>query len=62
LPGSILPEELRKLGYDLSEIGEGQRILPTAITEMVITEGSTVPIRATHAGIVSVRRRAFSLP
>jgi hypothetical protein len=29
--------------------------------EMVVTEGSTVPIRMTHAGIVRVARYAFDL-
>jgi hypothetical protein len=27
LPGSMLPDELRGFGYDVTEIGEGQRIL-----------------------------------
>jgi hypothetical protein len=26
LPGSTLPEELRKLGYDLNETGEGEHL------------------------------------
>jgi hypothetical protein len=33
LPDSALPEELRKRGYVVTEIGEGERILPTAITQ-----------------------------
>jgi hypothetical protein len=33
LPASTLPDELRKMGYDLTETGDGQRIIPTAITE-----------------------------
>jgi hypothetical protein len=55
LPGSTLPQELRNLGHDLVEKGEGQRILPTAITERFATgadgqlepvaEGSTRPWR-----------------
>jgi hypothetical protein len=30
LPGSTLPDELRKAGYDVTGIGSGERILPTA--------------------------------
>jgi hypothetical protein len=33
LPASTLPNERCKLGYTLVEIGETERILPTAITE-----------------------------
>jgi hypothetical protein len=36
LPGSTLPDELRKVGYDVTEIGEGKRILPTAIVEKFV--------------------------
>jgi hypothetical protein len=61
LPGSGLPDELRQLGYELEPDGEGQRILPAAITEGVITEGSTVPVRVTHPGIVKVERYSFNL-
>jgi hypothetical protein len=64
LPGSTLPDELRAAGHDVqpADPAEGQRILPTAITEMVVTEGSTVPIRMTHAGIVRVERYGFMMP
>jgi hypothetical protein len=74
LPGSTLPDELRKLGYDVVEIGEGQRILPHQITEKfvtradgeleLLTEGSTRPITSvvTHAGIVRTKQFAFSMP
>jgi hypothetical protein len=30
------PAELRALGYDLNEIGEGERILPTTIIEKFV--------------------------
>jgi hypothetical protein len=33
LPGSTLPDELRKLGYTVEADGQGERILPMAITE-----------------------------
>jgi len=66
------PAELRALGYDLNEIGEGERILPTAIIEKFVagrelvppTPGSTRPIAETrtHAGIVKVKRYAFGMP
>lgn len=59
--GSTLPDELRGQGYDVAETDEGERILPTAITEMVITEGSTSPIKVAHAGIVKVERFTFDL-
>jgi len=38
-------------------------LIPHAITEVVVTEGSTrVAYLTTHAGIVSVDRFKFSLP
>jgi hypothetical protein len=37
------------------------KLLPIAITEIVIAEGSTVPIRMTHAGIVRLVRYSFDL-
>jgi len=71
---SALPDELRELGYNVTAISsdpkkpdpdgwfyKSDRILPHAITTMVITEGSTAPIRVTHAGIVPMKRFAFSL-
>jgi hypothetical protein len=66
LPGSTLPDDLRGLGHQISEAGEGERILATAITERFtrradgelepVTEGSTRPVtrRVTHAGIATV--------
>ncbi|AWM07623.1 hypothetical protein [Bradyrhizobium symbiodeficiens] len=54
LPGATLPEELREAGHEVSETGEGERILPGAIIEAVLIEGSTVPIAVRHAGIVRV--------
>jgi hypothetical protein len=64
LPGSTLPADMcRRFGYILKPDGEGTRIIPHAITEDVITEGSTRPaFRTTHAGIVSIDRFTFSLP
>jgi hypothetical protein len=74
VPASTLPEELEKLGYDVIEIGEGEHILPAAITQQFVigadgaleplTEGSTRPIASTvtHAGIVRARRCAFDMP
>jgi hypothetical protein len=56
LPGSTLSDELRQLGYDVTEIGEGERIIPGAITEVVVTEHSTVPITVTYAGTCKVKR------
>ena len=73
LPGSSLPDDLRKLGYDVRETGEGERILPAAITERLaqrddgslapVMAGSTVPVTTVvqHAGIVKVQRFTFGL-
>ena len=73
LPGSTLPDELRKAGYDVRDLGDGERILATAIVERFTTrgdgeleplvEGSTKPISLTqtHAGICKVRRYGFSM-
>jgi hypothetical protein len=59
LPGSALPEELYDAGYDPEPAGVGERILPHAIRETFLTEGSTVVRRVTHAGIVRVERFTF---
>jgi hypothetical protein len=68
LPGSSLPDELRKAGYIVTEAGEGERILHSAIVERFTTgadgalepliAGSTRPIAlvATHAGKAKVQR------
>ena len=58
LLGSTLPDELRAAGYDVSRIGEGERILPTATVEKFVagaggalvpmTEGSTRPVAETR--------------
>jgi hypothetical protein len=60
-PGSTLPDELRELGYDVREIGEGERILSGAIIErftMTLCGGSTKPVASAvvHAGIITVDR------
>ena len=46
----------------VADPAEGQRILPHAITEFFVTEGGTVRIRTTHAGICTVKRFSFELP
>jgi hypothetical protein len=73
LPGSMLPDELRRLGYDLREIEGGERILHSAIIERFtltadgefepMTEGSTKPIAEvrTHAGICKVKVYGVSM-
>ena len=62
------------VGYDVREIGDGERILAHRIVERFVrradgelepvTEGSTKPIAETrtHAGIVKVRRYGFDMP
>jgi hypothetical protein len=73
LPGSPLPEQLRDAGYDVTEIGQTQRILPHAITDELaladgsfgpVTEGSTMPVtrRVTHAGIATVVKFDLRVP
>ena len=49
------------MGHDVQPDGEGERVIPHAISENVITEGK-VAFRTTHAGIVGVERFRFSLP
>jgi hypothetical protein len=73
LVGSTLPVELQAQGYDLSAAVEGERIVPTAITEQLcigadgelepLTSGSTRPVAqtVTHAGICKVHRYALSI-
>jgi hypothetical protein len=73
LPGSMLPNDMRQLGYDAREIGEGRRILANAITQKLtltscgifeeMTEGSTKAVAEvrTHAGIARVVRYGFNL-
>ena len=65
MPGSPLPNQLRQAGYEVTEIGTTQRILPHAIVQNFVigaggelelaTAGSTRPItsRVSHAGIVT---------
>jgi hypothetical protein len=74
LPDSTLPAELRKLGCDVEPIGEGERIVHSAIVEKFVagadgvlvplTAGSTLPIASTvsHAGICRVKRYGFGMP
>jgi hypothetical protein len=74
LPDSALPDDLRGLGYDVREVGGGERILPHRIVQQFVrradgeleplTEGSTKPIAETrtHAGIAKVKQYAFEMP
>jgi hypothetical protein len=73
LPGSSLPVELRAQGYDLVDAGEGERILPTAITERfrigadgeleLSISGSTRPVAQVghHASICRVVLYTFRM-
>jgi hypothetical protein len=71
-PLSSLPDDLRRAGYDLTETGEGQRILSGAIIERFVvgadgerkpvTAGSSRPVQTvSHAGIVAVKRYTLAL-
>ena len=73
LPGSTLPDDLRQLGYDAINTGDGERILAHAIGQRLmltssgafeeVTEDSTkaVALVRTHAGIARVLRYSLSL-
>ena len=68
------PGDLRDMGYDVRDLGDGERILAAAITEKFVTRadgelepltpGSTRPVTSTvtHAGICKMKRYAFSMP
>lgn len=62
LPGSTMPDRLRRLDYQLRDEGTGQRILAHAIVETVLAEDGKKPVRrVTHAGITATRRWSFML-
>jgi hypothetical protein len=48
MPGSTLPDELRKRGYHLVEIGAGERILAAGIVERFTrrVDGTLEPLTA----------------
>lgn len=56
LPESTIARDLAGLGYVVTGIGCGERILPLAIKARVLIEGSTVPMEVTHAGVCRVER------
>jgi hypothetical protein len=66
LPGSTLPAESRKAGYDVTAIGEGKRILPHAIVQPLVTRAdgelesataeSTRPITSTRNSGLAVHQ------
>lgn len=74
LPESNLPNALADLGHNLIAESDGERILPSAVTERMIrhedatfgplTEGSTraVSVIIGDAGICKTRRFSFVLP
>ncbi|MCK1480489.1 hypothetical protein IVB27_38595 [Bradyrhizobium sp. 197] len=74
LPAATLPSELEALGYRLTAEPDGQRMLPTTITEKFwrTSSGALVPLTADstrpvshvvhHAGLVTVERYSFRLP
>jgi hypothetical protein len=71
--GLKLPDDLRKLGYNVTEMGEGERMLAIAIVERFVLRadgelepliaGSTRPVASTvtHAGICKVKRYGFEI-
>ncbi|MGJ5022319.1 hypothetical protein [Bradyrhizobium oligotrophicum] len=72
LPGSPLVNEVTEAGYELTPVGEGERIIPGQIVQRFaagpsgafepLTADSIRPIALTtrHAGIVRVERFRFS--
>jgi hypothetical protein len=61
---SSLPKDLHERGYDVrpADPPQGQRIVPAARVEEVLTEGSTrTTIRTLREGIVRVQRFEFLL-
>jgi hypothetical protein len=74
LPGSTLPRDLRAIGYEVTEIGQTQRILPHAVTQkfetsssgalVPVTEHSTRPVsvQVTNAGIATVEQFDLTTP
>lgn len=73
LPDSGVPDDLRALGYDVREVGDGERILAHRIVEQFVRrkdgeleplpEGSTMAVAEvrTHGGIVRVKRYGFDM-
>jgi hypothetical protein len=74
LPGSALPDQLRKLGYIVVPTGTTSRILPHAVRQamtmsssgalIAATEGSTKPValHVTNAGIATVEQYDLRMP
>jgi hypothetical protein len=74
LPDSRLPDDLRAVGYDVREVGDGERILAHRIVEQFVrrADGELEPVTAestgpiaetrTHAGIAKVKQYAFEMP
>jgi hypothetical protein len=74
MPGSALPDELRKLGYIVVPTGTTERILPHAVAQpmtlsssgalVAATEGSTKPVtlQVTNAGIATVEMFDLHVP
>ncbi len=52
MPRSTLPDALRKLGYDVVQTGEGERIIPAAFTERLMQwdDGTLGPVTAGSSG------------
>jgi hypothetical protein len=73
MPSSTIRDDLCAAGYDVSEAGDGERILPSAIAQKFVTgpdgelepltSGSTrvVALTVTHVGISRVVKYGFSL-
>lgn len=42
-PGSSLPDELRKAGYEVTRVGETMRIVPHETVEIIAAARSNIP-------------------
>jgi hypothetical protein len=62
LPWSTLPDELRDLGFDLQDAGEGERILPAGIEQRLMQnpDGTLGPATAGSTRSVVVIRHAVT--
>jgi hypothetical protein len=68
-----VPGDVLAMGYDVRDLGDGERILAAAIIEKFVTRadgelepltpGSTRPVTSTvtHAGICKVKRYGFEI-
>jgi len=57
LADSALPSDLRALGYDVREIGHGERILPHQIVQRFVSRGELEPLTAASTKPIAETRK-----